>query len=569
MTMKFADAVQLASNIENTNESLWLLTSYQPSTLRICLQATLIEENARQAPRVETTDFDTLFRVLDKENSEKIIDDSAILSLLWEDLDPSCGWRNQNVINKKNDSSFNPSSELMSLILNWASMRSSGGAKTVVVLPPLSWIPNPSRYPREIVGRDHLRMHKWRIDFGIELEERGVTLLDPGNEPLDLKAYLYGGCPWSPDSALRFSRKISSLLYASKPVKAIIVDLDNTLWPGTLEDGSAFEKKDDDAFAVNPHHELGKCLSELRSTGLFIACSSKNDLSEVKESFGELSPYLTWDQFSVAKINWDRKSTNVNNIIQALNILPEHCLFIDDNPAEILEVKSVFPEIQSIRVPTDIGEWPDFLETLRWRCIKLDELEEDKLRLIRRPEIKESNVGPEPSSSSMSYLKSLSLSVDVREDTWMEKRTLDLINKTNQFNLNGNPVSRADLSLSMKSKKSWCYSVNLEDIYGSFGTIGVVWGKMISNTMDVEALALSCRAFERHVEFALLHSLISKMKPSRINFQFKKTGRNSQALKFLDKLGINPDEDPGVETKTVIELLGNKVVEAGIKVRLQ
>ena len=74
--------------------------------------------------------------------------------------------------------------------------------------------------------------------------------------------------------------------------------------------------------------------------------------------------------------------------------------------------------------------------------------------------------------------------------------------------------------------------------YGSFGTIGVIWMEFIDKAIDVLGMVLSCRAFERHIEFALLDALIYKLKPSSIHFQYKETGRNGQATKFIKELGL-------------------------------
>jgi len=563
--MKFADSVQLVSSMKQTIGYLSLLTSYNPTILKIILQATLVEEKKDLAPLVQTSEFDVLFQVLEKHKNEESINHDAVLCLLWEDFDPSCGWRSR-IGPKKTTTIFKPSPELLSLILEFVSFRNKGLARTIVVPPPILWIPNSSQFPIEMPNFDQLVMNKWRTDLCIKLKEKGVIILEPGLEEFDLKLFLKSGCPWTPRGAQIFSEKIKNLLYPHQPVKAIIIDLDNTLWPGVLEDRSAIEIKDRDLFVVKPYHEFGKYLSGLKDAGFYVACCSKNDLSEVKLYFNELSPYFSLDKFNLTKINWDIKSKNIGEIINYLNILPQNCIFVDDNPAEILEVKSVFPDIQSLLVPKDLKEWPAFLETLRWRCIKIENLDEDKLRLIQRPKIEKFKIKGESTLSSKSYLKSLKLSVNIRSGTWMEKRTLDLINKTNQFNLNGQLVSPSDLSKWQKNKDYWCFSISLEDSYGSFGTIGVIWIEFIDKAINVVGMVLSCRAFERHIEFALLDALIYKLKPDSIHFQYKDTGLNGQATKFIKELGLVDNGPMLINVKSIKPILQKKVKEAGINV---
>ena len=64
--MKFADSVQLVSSMKQTIGYLSLLTSYNPTILKIILQATLVEEKKDLAPLVQTSEFDVLFQVLEK-----------------------------------------------------------------------------------------------------------------------------------------------------------------------------------------------------------------------------------------------------------------------------------------------------------------------------------------------------------------------------------------------------------------------------------------------------------------------------------------------------------------------
>jgi len=57
---------------------------------------------------------------------------------------------------------------------------------------------------------------------------------------------------------------------------------------------------------------------------------------------------LSLDDFVSVKINWNDKSSNISEILNECNILPENALFIDDNPREVYEVQKKFPKIRCL-----------------------------------------------------------------------------------------------------------------------------------------------------------------------------------------------------------------------------
>ena len=77
-----------------------------------------------------------------------------------------------------------------------------------------------------------------------------------------------------------------------------------------------------------------------------------------------------------------------------------------------------------------------------------------------------------------------------------------MINKTNQFNLNGIRLDKSELD---EGKKA--FIVDLKDIYGDFGTVGVMVFSEIKNKILIHNFVLSCRAFSRGVELEMLNIL--------------------------------------------------------------
>ncbi len=129
-------------------------------------------------------------------------------------------------------------------------------------------------------------------------------------------------------------------------IKAIVLDLDNTVWGGVIgEDGIEGIELGTEGRG-KAFRDLQLFLKELHSTGVLLAVCSKNNLSDAKEVFEKHpSSILKWSDFSAARINWVDKATNISEIATELNIGLSSMVFVDDNPMECEHVKSVLPEI--------------------------------------------------------------------------------------------------------------------------------------------------------------------------------------------------------------------------------
>src|SRR3989344_6210236 len=105
-------------------------------------------------------------------------------------------------------------------------------------------------------------------------------------------------------------KKYKELLKADK-IKAVITDLDNTLWSGILAEKQklVLNKK---------YHEF---LKSLYDKGIQIIIVSKNDESDVLDAFQKLK--IDKNLFTLIVSNWDPKYLNIDRIIQQMNFRPE------------------------------------------------------------------------------------------------------------------------------------------------------------------------------------------------------------------------------------------------------
>jgi HAD superfamily phosphatase (TIGR01681 family) len=140
-------------------------------------------------------------------------------------------------------------------------------------------------------------------------------------------------------------RLLDNLQILRKPleIKAIIVDFDDTIWRGIAAEE-----------LTKPHWEftegwplgLAEALLIFKARGGMIAACSKNDEETIRKRWRALyGGRLRLEDFVSVKINFERKSDNVRQTLAEFNILPANILFIDDNPREIDEVRSAFPDM--------------------------------------------------------------------------------------------------------------------------------------------------------------------------------------------------------------------------------
>ena len=88
-----------------------------------------------------------------------------------------------------------------------------------------------------------------------------------------------------------------------------------------------------------------------------------------------------------------------------------------------------------------------------------------------------------------------------------EPRVLELVNKTNQFNLNGRRYTEADWRTLTSQTDAVVVSVSYEDKFGPLGTIAVVAGAVHGKHLAIETWVMSCRAFARRIEHQTLKML--------------------------------------------------------------
>ena len=374
----------------------------------------------------------------------------------------------------------------------------------------------------------------------------------------DIKSEIVSGFPYSLFHASVLAGHIAALIANPIPLKGLITDLDDTLWGGIL--GEVGIEGVSWSLDQNTHmHALyQQFLASLASVGTLIAVASKNDPVLVKKAFARKDLFLSQDSVFPFEVHWDRKSESVRRILQDWNISPDTVVFIDDSTMEVAEVKAAFPQMQCLVFPKEnFGAIWDLLKRLRSDFGKASLSEEDSLRLQSLRDSKVVQQSLASASNSDEFLENadahvLFASVKHKDDP----RALELLNKTNQFNLNGKRLTEGDWSKYLANPSAVALLISYTDKFGPLGKISVLLGRLVDKRIYVDSWVMSCRAFSRRIEHQCINHLFTKYNLSEINFDFKPTDRNGPLQEFFaELLGSAPNCDVTLSRTLCLERL--------------
>jgi FkbH-like protein len=178
------------------------------------------------------------------------------------------------------------------------------------------------------------------------------------------------------------------------------------------------------------------------------------------------------------------------------------------------------------------------LRDLRDRFGKSEISEEDEIRLrsIRgSATLRDSGESVEPDTDSFLLNAQATIRFSFRPDP-QDSRAFKLINKTNQFNLNGRRWSQSEWLSFFQDPSAFLLTAAYEDRYGPLGKIAAVMGKNQGSRLRVTCWVMSCRAFSRRIEHQCLKYLFEKTHVDEITFDYAQTPRNGPIQNFLADL---------------------------------
>lgn len=326
-----------------------------------------------------------------------------------------------------------------------------------------------------------------------------------------------------------------------KNKKALVLDLDNTLWGGIIGDDGV------DNIIIGPDTSSGQVFTEFqgylkehKSLGVLLNINSKNEYENAIAGLKHPSSLLNPNDFIIIKANWDPKNENIKRIAEELNIGEDSLVFIDDNPAERQIVKNY---VNGISTP-DINVPENYIKIIDHNgYFEMTNFSKEDLN---KSELYKSNIKRKELASNFNnyadYLKSLKMKAEIQDfkAIYLE-RISQLTNKSNQFNLTTKRYSLSDIERIYNDDNYIKIYGKLEDIFGDNGLITIIIGKIKDTDLHIDLWLMSCRVLKRNMEVAMLDVLVDKAMKRNIKTiygYYYPTLKNKMVANFYEQQGF-------------------------------
>ncbi len=538
--MKLAEALALVNGQtpqESPSFRVALACGFSPLHLQTFLAAYLIQRMPGRRVNVETGIYGDLPGNLERFAGKGA--DAAVVVIEWAELDPRLGYRSAHGWRDgRHDDVLETARSRLAQIRSGI-LRLSREASVSVALPTLP-LPPVFDPPSHWAGTTPLALRRAVAELGESLSaEAAVRVLDPQHldrssppeRRLALASEFRAGFPYCLAHASALAGGLSKLVLPAPPKKGIVTDLDNTLWRGILgEDGV------DGIWWDLDHESQGHALYQgmlaaLSRLGVLLGVASKNDAAAVARALAREDLILSPDLLFPIEANWGPKSKSVQNILDRWNVHPDAVVFVDDSPFELAEVREAFPEIETLQFPSQAEGVDDLLRKLRERFGKASTTEEDRLR-VSSLRAAHQRAGRAAKSDPDELLARAEARIKLHFDA-PDERSYELVNKTNQFNLNGRRVDEATWKSRIRDPARFLLAASYADKYGPLGKIAVVSGRKGEAELRVDTWVMSCRAFSRRIEYEVLKAMFDRFGVERVLLDYVPTDRNGPLGEFV------------------------------------
>jgi FkbH-like protein len=480
--------------------------------------------------------------------------DMVVAVVEWPDLDSRLGLRQVSgwYADEANDILNHLSAQgrrLYEALLTLVRAKPVALALMTLPLPPIFPLPSWQAGPLELQMEQQLS--EWRTQLAqlphLRLISRqSLDMRSPPAERRDVRAELVNGFPYRLAHAATLAELLARLVHAPTPKKGLITDLDNTLWSGILGEEGPENVSWDLDHRSQMHALYQRMLSSLSQRGVLVAAASKNDPALVQQVFQREDLLLRPEQLFPLEVHWAPKSQSVSRILRAWNIAADCVVFVDDSPLELAEVKNAFPEMECLLFPSkDEQAVQELLVRLQDSYGKAHLTDEDRLRLqsLRQGQTLSSIDQQSPAYDAFLRTAEAEITLEFAGEA-SDTRIFELVNKTNQFNLNGKRYTESEWQARLRVSGAFLLVVSYRDKFGPLGKIAVLGGHREQDMVSVDLWVLSCRAFSRRIEHRCLEQLFRVFEVPTIILQYQPTSRNGPLQEFLAEYTQAPPASP-------------------------
>lgn len=340
------------------------------------------------------------------------------------------------------------------------------------------------------------------------------------------------GTRLSDAAALEIARRLGLEIlpgFFARPIKAIALDLDNTLYEGVLgEDGVAGVRLRDG------HLALQSQLAQWADRGVLLSVVSRNTREDVDQLFAARDDFpLAAAHISDWQIGWGGKAEALRASAAAFNIGADSLLFIDDNLGELIDVTTAEPDVRLLYAggtPAETEAALALYPGLPRGGVAFAGRAADIAANAARREL----AAADPSSYLASLHAVLTFTLSPAED---RARLVELSGKTNQFNLSLERLSEVAVNQALTSADRRVVHVRLSDRLADSGSVAALFFRRQDDYLVVEELVISCRALGRKLEDLMvteaLRRALIELPADKVRFNHVTGSRNAPAREWL------------------------------------
>lgn len=366
-----------------------------------------------------------------------------------------------------------------------------------------------------------------------------------GARASDAKLWLMGKIPYGAavfaEAVLDIQAAVAGVLGHAR--KLLVLDLDHTLWGGIVgDDGWENLQLGSTSPVGEAYVAFQRALRVLQRRGVVLALCSKNEESVALEAIDRHPEMvLRRDDFVAWRINWHDKATNLRQIVEELNLGLNATVFIDDSPAERGRVREVLPEVLVPEWPSDPSRYVAALQRLR--CFDRPRMtDEDRQRTQSYVAERYRREIAQATESLDEWLQRLELAVQASPLTPADlPRAVQLLNKTNQFNLVTRRLGEAEFRAFAAEPQNRAFTYRVRDRFGDYGLTALATLTLADERATLVDFVMSCRVMGRRVEHTIMRHIESVVRAAgctTLAGRYLPTPRNQPCAGFLGDCGF-------------------------------
>ncbi len=365
-------------------------------------------------------------------------------------------------------------------------------------------------------------------------------------------AYKY---PCAMDKIPYFAQSVANIVKSifGKNKKALVLDLDNTLWGGVIGDdgveGIVLGAETPTGMAYSAFQQY---LKELSGLGVLLNVSSKNEEANALAGFTRSDSVLKREDFISFKANWEPKSLNIIAMANEISLFADSFVFMDDNPAEREIVRQ---QVAGIRVP-ELTAPEDYIKAIdRSGYFEVTSLSADDQKRVEMYKENAARTALQQSFGDYSdYLRSLAMKAELSGfDAPHAERITQLVNKSNQFNLTTHRYNAAEIEALSQDPAAITLYGRLIDKFGDNGIVSCISGQMDGDVLDMTLWVMSCRVLKRDLEKAMFDQIAARAiakGAKKICGHYYPTAKNLLVKDFYATIGFEETAQDDAGNKT-------------------